>query len=177
VTDLEWCRELPSETLRWIEEVRRERTAVLKAAIERAEGPYQALIASPAWDSAEGVALPALFRHPGGDRVGFVGEVWNCFYYMHGVSHFTFGRTVTLREEGDSFLRTKSQVVLEISGSLLPILDWWETGAVAPQRPDPETVRMDAVFQAFPAVLYLCALLAEGRLLDVIRRQPAGGDA
>ena len=135
------------------------RTPVLRAAVERAEEPYQALLISPEWSRT-----CALIGR-GNDMESRTVDVPVEGYFRGSLS---FGWTIVLGRRV-SFMSHKPMTFMKVEGSLVPIIEWWEAGYSIPQEAGSMYVLLGERMWAYATVLGLCELLGEGQFLNVIQ--------
>lgn len=135
------------------------RTPVLRAAVEQAEEPYQALLISPEWartlsaiSIGKGTPITALDVPV---EAGLRG--WT----------LSFGATIILTKRVHYMAPVAT--VLKVDGTLSPVLSWWEEGRSLPQKPGSPLVSLGERMTAYGTVLNLCRLLRKGRLLPVLQ--------
>ena len=142
-----------------LEEEHAVRTPILRAAVERAEEPYQALLTSSEW--ARTVAALSIGRITPITTVDVPVEAG-----LRGWA-LSFGATVFLTKR--VHYMAPATTVLKVVGTLTPVISWWEEGRSIPQEPGSPLVSLGDRMTAYRAVSNLCRLLRRGRLLRVIQ--------
>jgi hypothetical protein len=136
------------------------RTPILRAAGERAEKPYQALLTSSEW--ARTVAVISIGKTVPITALDVPDEA-----SLRGWA-LSFGATVVLTKRVH-YMAPLATTVLKIEGSLSPTVSWWETGSSIPQEDGSPLISLSDRMAAYGTVLNLCLLLRRGRLLSVIQ--------
>lgn len=135
------------------------RTPLLRAAVERAEEPYQALLISAEW----GRMLAALSI---GETTPITALVAPVEASLRGWS-LSFGPIVILSRK--VHYMAPETTILQVAGTLTPLISWWEVGRSIPQEPGSPLVSLRDRMTAYRTVLNLCLLLRRGRLLRAIQ--------
>lgn len=147
--------------VRYMQALRKEydvRTPTLRAAVERAEEPYQALLTSSEW--AGTVAALSIGRSTPITALDVPVEAG-----LRGWA-FSFGATVVLTKR--VHFMAPATTVLKVNGTLMPVISWWEEGRSIPQEPGSPLVSLGERMTGYATVLNLCLLLHRGRLLRSI---------
>lgn len=136
------------------------RSLRMRCAVEEAEGPYQALLKSPEWFRTVAVfgfyTNRVVLEFPVPVDKGYhLGSMW-------------FGTRVTLNRRGH-VEAPLPRLILQVEGSLLPIITWWETRRSIPQQQDSPVLDYTAHKEAFCTFIHLCDLVRRGRVLRVIQ--------
>lgn len=135
------------------------RTPILRAAVERAEEPYQVLLTSSEW----ALTLAALSIGKTVPITALDGPV------EAGLRGWTlsFGEKVILTRR--VHYMAPATTVLKVEGTLTPVISWWKEGRSIPQEPGSPLVSLGDRMTAYRAVLNLCLLLRRGRLLRSVQ--------
>ena len=156
------AREREASRVRFMQAFRNEydvRTPILRAAVEQAEEPYQALLISPEWartlsanSIGKGTPITALDVPVERGSRGWT---------------LSFGTVVILTRRVHAM--APATTVLKVEGSLMPVDTWWEEGRSIPQEPGSPLVSLGDRMTAYRTVLNLCLLLHRGRLLRSVQ--------
>ena len=156
------AREREASRVRFMQAFRNEydvRTPILRAAVEQAEEPYQALLISPEWartlsanSIGKGTPITALDVPVERGSRGWT---------------LSFGTVVILTRRVHAM--APATTVLKVNGTLTPVISWWEEGRSIPQDSGSPLVSLGDRMTGYATVLNLCVLLRSGRLLRVIQ--------
>ena len=149
--------------VRYMQALRKEydvRTPTLRAAVERAEEPYQALLTSSEW--ARTVAALSIGRSTPLTAMDVPVEAG-----LRGWA-LSFGASVVLAKRVH-FMAPLATTVLRVESSLTPVISWWEEGRSTPQEVGFRLIPLSERMAGYNTVLNLCVLLRRGCLLRVIQ--------
>ena len=128
-------------------------------AVKRAEEPYQTLLLSPEWSRT----LAAI-------NLGKVSPVTALDVpvpILYPRQYLSFGPSVRLQFK--IHLMAPCTRVVEVRGTLAPIIEWWTTGRSVPLEEGSPLVSLSDRVNAYPTLLNLCDLLQTGLLLPAIQ--------
>jgi hypothetical protein len=69
----------------------------------------------------------------------------------------------------DMHYMAPATTVLKVTGTLMPVISWWEEGRSLPQKPGSPLASLGERMTGYATVLNLCLLLRRRRLLRVIQ--------
>lgn len=157
------ARKQEAVRVRYMEALRQEytvRTPILRAAVEHAEEPYQALLLSSEW--ARTLAALSIGKSTPPTTLDVPVEAG-----LRGWA-LSFGATVVLTKRVH-YIAPLATVILKVEGSLTPVITWWETGISSPQEVGRPLIPLSERMAGYQTVWSLCLLLHRGRLLRVIQ--------
>jgi len=155
-------REKEASRVRYMQALRQDfavRTPILRAAIERAEGPYQALLTSSEW--ARTLAALSIGRSTPLTAIDVPVEAALRLWAL------SFGHFVILTRRVHYMAPVAT--ILKVEGTLSPVITWWKEGRSSPQEPGSPLISLSDRMAAYGTVLDLCLLLRRGRLLPVVQ--------
>ncbi len=135
------------------------RTPLLRAAVERAEEPYQALLISSAW--ARTLAALSIGKNMPLTALNVPVEA--------GLRGWTLsvGPIVILTRTVHAMAPVAT--VLKVEGTLTPVITWWETGTSIPQEGGSPVISVSDRMAGYRTVLNLCLHIRRGTLLRVVQ--------